>query len=118
MGRRQIGDVDVVADRGAVGGGIVGAVDLDRVARSERGAQDARDQVGFRLVVLADLAIGIGPGGVEVAQRGVTQPIGAGVPVERPLDRQLGVAVGIERRFRGRLADRHPLGNAIHRAGR
>ena len=61
----QIADMDVVADRGAVAGRIIRAVDLDRVAAAERGAQHQRDQVGFRLVILADAAVGRGAAGAN-----------------------------------------------------
>src|SRR5256885_6883970 len=50
--------------------------------------------------------------------RDVAQVVGLGVPVQRALDRQLGLAIGIERRLRCRLADRHLLGRAVDRAGR
>ena len=61
---------------------------------------------------------GIGAGGIEIAQRDVTQAIGVAVPVQRALDRELGLAIRVERRLGGRLADRHGLGNAVDRAGR
>src|SRR5204862_6593464 len=80
----QIGDMDVIADRGAVGRRIIAAVDLDRLAGAERGAQYPRDQVGFRVVILADLAFGIDAGRAEIAQGGKTAPITAGLPVQRP----------------------------------
>ncbi len=57
-------------------------------------------------------------GGVEIAQRRGAQTIGPAVPVQRPLDRQLGLAVGVDRRLRRRLSrDRH-AGRACRRRRR
>ena len=75
-------------------------------------------EMGLRIVQLADLAVGIGAGGVEVAQRDRAQAIGLAVPVERPLDRELGLAVGVDRQLRGGLADRHAGRIAVSRASR
>src|SRR5436309_6079875 len=46
----QIADMDVIADGSPVGGRIIGAIDVDRLAGAERRAQYPRDQVGFRVV--------------------------------------------------------------------
>ena len=74
--------------------------------------------MGFRLVILADLTLGIGAGGIEVAQRRKPQSVAGGIPMQRPLDRQLGLAIGVERRLGGGLADRQPVRDAVDRAGR
>ena len=37
------------------------------------------------------------PGRIEIPQRHPTQPVRLSVPVEDPLDKQLGFAVGIDR---------------------
>ncbi len=114
----QVGDMDVIADRRAVRRRIVDPVDLDRIAAAQRGTQHARDQMSFRVVVLADLAICVGARRVEVAQRRIAQIISLGVPVQGPLDRQLGLAIGVERGLRGGLADWHLVRHAVDRAGR
>ena len=51
----------------------------------------------LRVVVLAELAFGIGAGGVEVAQRDRREPVGPLVVRQRQLDRELGLAVGVDR---------------------
>ncbi len=66
VGVGEIGYVDVVADAGAVGGGVVFAVDEDLFAAAEGYIEDERDDVGFGLVGFA--AIGDGAGYVEVAE--------------------------------------------------
>src|SRR5690606_37475180 len=75
MGIGQVGDVDVVTHAGAVGGGVVGAVDARGPAGDER-VEDQREQV-VRAGVVERLRAG--PDHVEVAQRGVAQTGGAGL---------------------------------------
>src|SRR4029077_3446260 len=53
----QIGDVDVVPDARAVGGRIVVAEDR-QLGPAAGGAQDGRDQVRLRIVILAELVRG------------------------------------------------------------
>ena len=61
--------MNVVADTGAIGGGVIGAEDLDVRPLSEDGLEDERDEVSFRIVVLADLVVRVSARGIEVAQR-------------------------------------------------
>ena len=74
MGGTQVGNVDVVAHAATVRGGEVVAIHRQlrraRVAAGQhsRGfAQHQRDQMGFRIVPLAQATGGIAAGGVEVA---------------------------------------------------
>ncbi len=62
----EVGDVDVVADAGAVGGEVVVAEDEDFVAAAEGDVEDEGDDVGLGFVGFA--ATGDGTGDVEVAQ--------------------------------------------------
>ena len=52
------------------------------------------------VVILAELAVGIGAGGVEVAQPDRPDAVGALEVRQRLLDRQLGLPVGVDRRGR------------------
>ena len=61
VGRGQIVDVDVIANAGAVGGGIVVAENLDTLALSQRHLQHQRNQMRFRVVVFANRAVGAAP---------------------------------------------------------
>ena len=54
----EVVDVDVVADRGAVGRGVVGAVDGEQRDLAERGLHRERHQVEGSGVVLADAGVG------------------------------------------------------------
>ena len=70
MGAREVLHVDVVADAGAVGRVVVVAVDAQARAAGPRAASMAqRDEVLLGVVVLAQRAVGMAAGGVEVAQR-------------------------------------------------
>ena len=54
VGGGQVADVDVVADAGAVGGVVVVAEELELLAAAEGDLQGDRDEVGLRVVPLAD----------------------------------------------------------------
>mgnify|MGYP000944418639 CR=1 FL=1 len=71
MRLRQVGDVDIVAYRRAVRGRVVGTQDLQRRAAAENRIEHQRHEMGLDGAALADLALGIRTGGVEVAQGGV-----------------------------------------------
>ena len=102
----QVGDVDVVAHAGAVAGRVVGAVERKRGAQARRRLERDGDQVGLGLVTLAEVALGIGAAGVEVAQRRPAQAVGRLRVGEHALDHRLGGAVGVDRREGRRLRDR------------
>ena len=112
----DVRDVDVVADAGAVRGVVVAAEDPDLGAQAERHLQQDRDQVRFGHVVFA--ALRRRPAGVEVAERDVAQAVRRRVPRQRPLERQLRGAVGVDRPQRRVLGDRGPLRLAVDRGGR
>src|SRR6516162_1735276 len=52
----------------------------------ERGIENEGDEMRLRIVRLADLAGGIRPGGIEIAERRIGETVGEPVPMERPLD--------------------------------
>lgn len=93
MGLGQVDDVDVVPDAGAVRGGVVGAVDGDVVPDTLGGFQDEGDQVGFGIVVLADVSALRSAGGVEVAERSVLEALGIGAVPHHVFNDQLCPAV-------------------------
>ena len=63
MPRGQIGDVDIIADAGAIGRVVIRAVDPDLRARALRRLDHQWDQMGLGIVPLAAAALGIGPRG-------------------------------------------------------
>ena len=63
----QIRDVDVIADTRAVRRRVIGAEQLQRRTPPQHGIDRQRDQMRFRIVILAEPPGGIRAGGVEVA---------------------------------------------------
>src|SRR5712691_6463075 len=110
--------MNVVADRRPIWGRIVGSVDVDLRTLAEGGLQYQRHKMSFWLMLFADLAVGVGAGGVEIAQRHRAQTIGLPVPVKRALDRQFGLAVRVDRKLGRGFSDRYIVGDAIGRASR
>ena len=82
----QVVHVHVVAQAGAVRGGVVGAEKLQVRAPAQRGVDRERDEVRLGIVVLADGAVLGGAGGVEIAEGGETQAVrpGAGPAARSP----------------------------------
>src|SRR3954470_20443528 len=93
MSVRQIGNMDVIADAGAVVSRVILSKDLDIRALSRRDIENQRDQMRFRIVILAQMAVGMRTGCVEIAQAGGTHPMDLVRPVKNPLDHELGLAV-------------------------
>ena len=118
MRAREIADVDVVADAGAVRRRIVGAVDVDLGPLAERRFAGDLDQMRRRRRRLAGAQLRIGAGDVEIAQHHEAQPVGAAGVVQHDLRHQLRGAVRRDRRGRRILAHRHVLGIAVDRRGR
>src|SRR5690606_8669868 len=111
VGLGQVGDVDVVADAGAVGGGVVVAVDGDGRAAALGDLEDEGDEVGLGLVRCAVGAVGAGD--VEVAQGGRAQAVGGGLAGDHVVDGQLGGAVGVGGAGGRRLGDGDLVGFAV-----
>ena len=109
MGLSQVGDMDIIPDAGAVLGGIVVAKHADRLSLSQGHLENDGDQMGLRIVGLADLAGDMGTAGVEVAQGHVFQAVGLGNPAHHVLHGQLGLAVAVGGHSTVVLQDGHPL---------
>src|ERR1700722_12676689 len=72
----QVGDLDIVAHTRAVAGRIVLAEDLDLRMEPKRRLDGALDQMGGVGRRLAEAALGIGAGDIEIAQRDVAEIVG------------------------------------------
>ena len=57
VGGGEIGDMDIVADTGAIRGRVIGAENLQGRMGAEHGADRERDQMGLGIVILAQLAV-------------------------------------------------------------
>ena len=113
----EIGDMNVVSNAGAVGGGIVGSEDLQFRSGAGCRAQGERDEVTLRLMQFADFSAFVGSGGIEVAQAGEAKPVGTIVSFQCVFEKKLGNAIGIHR-LPGRVfGDRNAGWFAINRAG-
>ncbi len=62
----QVVDMDVIAHAGAVRRRVIAAEHLDMRPQSHRGEDRERDQMRLGVVVLADRAACIRPGGIEI----------------------------------------------------
>ena len=118
MGLAQVADMHIVADAGAIGCVVVAPVHRNMRSPARGHLQHQRDQVGFRLVALADATQRIGSGRIEVAQADRAQPIGPVAVGQNLLDHALAVAVGVDRHLRMRLIDGAALGLTEGRSGR
>ena len=107
VGAGQVFDVDVVADAGAVDCGVVVAEELELLPPSGGHVERDGDEVGLRVVPLADgqPVAQVRPGDVEVAQRDGGQVVRDRLGGERHVDGQLGGAVGAGGGLDGGLRD-------------
>jgi hypothetical protein len=118
VGAGQVIDVHVVPQAGSVRGGVVGAEQLQVGPLADRHVDRDRDQVGLRVVVLANGAVLGGAGGVEVAEGRERQLLDMGQGAQRPLEVELGLPVGVDRRLGQILAHRQAVRDAEGGAGR
>ena len=97
--RCQVAHVDVVANTGAVGGGVIVAKDLNGLELTDGDLGDVRHQVvGDTLGILADQARRMGADGIEITEQHDV-PLGVGgVDVHKDLlDHPLGPTIGVGR---------------------
>ena len=118
MRAREIVDVDVVADAGAVRRPIVGAEDRQARALPDRVLARDLDQQRRVRRGLADAAARIAAGDVEVAQDHVAHRGGGAQVAQHHLAHQFRAAVGIDRHGCGVLVGNAGFGHAVHRRGR
>ena len=115
MGVHQVGDGDVVADAGPVGRSVIITEDGDMRPPAQRHLQDQRDEMALGAVVLADAAVGQGPGHIEITQGDIADAMGHRDPAHHGLHHQLAVPVRIGGPGGGILADGHAVGLAVDR---
>ena len=96
MGLGKIADVNIIADRGAIGCRVVRAENLHFGPVIQCSAQEEWDEVRFTdAMVLSDSPLGVGAGGIEVAQGDKGQAVGVLVRGQCALEGQFGLAVGV-----------------------
>jgi len=111
VGIGDVQDVDVIADAGAVGGGIVRAEDFDLRNNAEGGVENFGDEVGFDAMGLA--AFGRGASGVEIAESGVVEAGVGAVVGEDFFEAEFGFAIGVDGIFGMIFGDRDGVGLAV-----
>lgn len=104
----------VVPDAGAVGGGVIGAIQVHRASGAGRRERN-RHEVGFHPVRLAEACVGRGTSRVEVAQCGRPQAVGGVERGEQAFSIQLGPAVDAGRPLRCTLGNRDGVGVPVDR---
>ena len=109
--------MDVIAHAGPVRRIIIAAIQLHRAAPPRRGLQGVGDQMGFRFVLLADLAVRVGARGIEIAQADILNAMRGGEIMDPPLRRPLCLAIDIDRIARMALVNRSIFRRAIDRGG-
>src|SRR5262245_29277475 len=113
MGIGKIGDVDVIADGGAVARVEIEAVYREGPVLPERRLDGQRDDMCFGLMVLADLAVGVASGRVEVAQDDGVKAVRPSEILDHPFDGEFRPAIRIDWRLWVALVDRQPDRNAV-----
>lgn len=94
VGLSQVGDVNIVANAGAVGSRVITAQNIDVGPFSEGHLEDQRNQVGFNPVVLPEFVTC--SGSVEVPERDELQPVQLMVPAKDLFKHQFGFAVRVD----------------------
>lgn len=94
MGLGQIDDVNIITDAGAIGCGIIGAVNVTLFGLTERHFENVRDEMGFDAMIFAEFFTG--SGGVEIAEGDEFEAVDLVIPVQHLLEHELGFAVRID----------------------
>ncbi len=94
MGIGDVEDVDVIADAGAVGRGVIGAEDFELRNDAESGVENFRDEMGLDAMGFA--ALGGSAGGVEITESGVVEAGVGAIVGEDFFEAEFGFAVGID----------------------
>jgi hypothetical protein len=117
MRRRQIGDMNIVADGGAVRRVVVVAEHREVPDVTLQRHHRAGNEMGFVVAQFADPARRISAAGVEIAQAKCAQSIGAAIIREHSLDHPFRRTVRVDRRAGIVFGEGAAVGVAIDRAG-
>jgi hypothetical protein len=111
VGIGNVQDVDVVANAGAVGSGVVGAENIEIRNEAEGGFKNIGDEVSLDAVGFAALCGGAS--GVEIAERGVVETGICAIIGEDFFETEFRFAVGIDGIFGMVFGDRNGVRFAI-----
>ena len=120
MPQRQIDDVDVIAQPGAVVRGVVAAPNVQALALAAGDLRHIRQQIArHALGVFANVAAGVRADWVEVAQDGnAPRRVGRVHVAQQVLGHPLGAGIGVAGVQRVLLGQRQRLRLAVHRGRR
>ena len=96
----KVGDVNIIADAGAVGGRII--IAEQGQWRSVAGCRlhRQRNQMRFGFMELANLPVGVRARSVEISKRRGPKTMRRGKILDHPFGGPFGLAVGVDRSFR------------------
>src|SRR5271154_3832449 len=116
----EIAYMDVVANAGAIGSGVIMAEDLDVLAQAEGDIEHQGNDMRLGLVRFAARPVGVDhrAGDVEVTETGVAQAVDLIDPSEHMFDEKLRLAISIGGLEPGVFADGHAFGVAVNGGGR
>ena len=119
MGISKVAHMHVVADAGAIGGGVIVAKDLQVRAAPTHRVEQQRDQVGFGGVIFPEPTGWVGSSSIEIAENYTRQAVGGSEVAEQLLHHPLAAAVWVDRLLRAAFADGDVLGvrNSVGGAG-
>jgi hypothetical protein len=112
----NVEDVDVIADAGAVGRGIVRAENFELRKETEGGVENLGDEVGFHAVGFA--AFGGSASGIEIAESGIVEAGIGAIVGEDFFEAKFGLAIGIDGVFGVIFGDGDGVRLAISGGGR
>src|SRR5207302_466373 len=111
MGIGNIEHVDVIADAGSVGSGIIRAEDIDMGQATSGGIENSGNEMCFHAMIFA--ALPGSSGGVEIAEAHVFEP-GVELVIGKNLfENELGFSVWIDGRLRMVFRDGNNFGFAV-----
>src|SRR5262249_6871178 len=111
----EIVDMNIVTHGCAIRRRIVCSKHRDIGSPTRSRIKDKRNEVGLRIVILADLGCGIGAGGVAVTQPSRFYSIGAAKVVHHALANEFAEAIGIDWVGPRMLSDWHTIRLAVDR---
>ena len=97
VGVGQVLDMDVIAHPGAVGGVVVAAVNGDVLTLADRRLAGHLGQQRGLGRGLADAALRIAAGDIEITEHHVAERVHGGDIAQHPLAHQFGGAIGVDR---------------------
>src|SRR6186997_2280841 len=98
MRLRQITNVDIISNRGAIWRGKVRSQNGKWLIGSTNGFDQQRNGVCFGLMTLPYLPLRITAGSIKVTQRNGSHAVSSAIVLQHALNDHLGPTIGVDRR--------------------